>query len=901
MVTPDSYPSPAAEASGTALLLVDAQGCILAHDDAATFIFGRDHGPLIGQALRALSPPCDAALSVIRMVLATGQNAPPQTLTMKTADGASRLWKCSAVALSDGSLALTLTPSTRQAMTPQTAADPRAALAVLGARAGLMTWEYLPEAGIFHMDEGLTRLIGTPPQFAGEGWLGAVLKEDALAVGDKLHACVAGDTKAFDGEFRLRTASSGYRWCRTWAQAVENDSNGRALRIEGLLQDCSSEKLASLSLQRAREDSLQAARAKATFLATMGHELRTPLNGVLGMLSLLERENLSGDAREFVQVATSSGNALFELINTILDYSRLEAGGLKPESTVFELRSLAEDALERVSEAARHKGLELVLHVKRDAPGLIETDSARLRQILQSLLGNAVKFTRRGQVVLSIGREDSGGAVTLTVTDSGVGIPEAAQGRIFEPFTQADEGTTREYGGVGLGLSLTRQLARLLGADITVESVQGQGASFTVRFPLTVIVSRAPAADVSGAGALAGRRLLLCEPNLAAREALGALLEAHGAQVSTVARLSEIEPAIAAAAAAPTPARGIEVLLVADAERSGLLELLSRLQKQAAVPVVLLSNARRRIDADEFDSCAEAVIAKPVREIPLLSSLQGVLKKTVSRAGVPAPNNPVRARSGHKVLVVDDVTTNLTVASRMLTKLGLVVDLADSGFSAIDAVAATEYDLIFMDCRMPGMSGLEATEMIRARYGDRAGPRIIAMTANEGQADRDACFAAGMHDFLSKPLLMSELERVIEKWGSPGLRQAGVSQPTTATATATANTFRAKIDEFLGIMSAHDLRQIVQRYRTDGAGRVRALETLLAGGEITGMAADTHALKGSSSNLGFSVILELCVRLEAQIQTLDQAGLVSTLSELSGTFETQCQRMLDAVEAASPS
>ena len=895
MVTPDSYPSLAAEASATALLLVDAQGCILAHDDAATFIFGRDHGPLIGQALRALSPPCDAALSVIRMVLATGQVATPQTLTMKTADGASRLWKCSALALSDGSLALTLTSSRRQAMTPQTAADPRVALSVLGARAGLMTWEYLPVAGTFHMDEGLARLIGTPPQFAGEGWLGAVLKEDALAVGDKLHACVAGDTKRFDGEFRLRTASSGYRWCRTWAQAVENDSNGRALRIEGLLQDCSSEKLASLSLQRAREDSLQATRAKATFLATMGHELRTPLNGVLGMLSLLERENLSSDAQEFVQVAMSSGNALFELINTILDYSRLEAGGLKPESTVFELRSLAEDALERVSEAARHKGLELVLHVKRDAPGLIETDSARLRQILQSLLGNAVKFTRRGQVVLSIGRENSGGAVTLTVTDSGVGIPEAAQGRIFEPFTQADEGTTREYGGVGLGLSLTRQLARLLGADITVESVQGQGASFTVRFPLTVIVSRAPAADVSGAGALAARRLLLCEPNLAAREALVALLEAHGAQVSTVARLSEIEPAIAAAA----PALGIEVLLVADAERSGLLELLSRLQKQAAVPVLLLSNARRRIDADEFDSCAEAVIAKPVREIPLLSSLQALLKKTVSRAGVPAPNGPVRERSGHKVLVVDDVTTNLTVASRMLSKLGLVVDLADSGFSAIDAVAATEYDLIFMDCRMPGMSGLEATEMIRARYGDRAGPRIIAMTANEGRADRDACFAAGMHDFLSKPLLMSELERVIEKWGSPGLRQAGVSQPTTATATATANTFRGKIDEFLGIMSADDLRQIVQRYRTDGARRVRALEALLAGGEITGMAADTHALKGSSSNLGFSVILELCVRLEAQIQTLNQAGLVSTLSELSGTFETQCQRMLDAVEAAT--
>jgi hypothetical protein len=892
MALSDSHTPFTAEANAAAFLLVDVNGCILAHDDAAIFIFGHDAAPLIGQALRALSPPCDDALGIIRMVLATGQVAPPQPLMMKTADGASGLWRCSARALSDGSLVVTLMPSIRQASAPQTAAGPRAALAVLGARAGLMTWEYLPEAGIFRMDEELTRLIGTPPQFAGEGWLGAVLKEDALAVGDKLHACVAGDTKGFDGEFRLRTASSGYRWCRTWAQAVENDSNGRALRIEGLLQDCSSEKLASLSLQRAREDSLQAARAKATFLATMGHELRTPLNGVLGMLSLLERENLSSDAQEFVQVAMSSGNALFELINTILDYSRLEAGGLKPESTVFELRSLAEDALERVSEAARHKGLELVLRVERSAPGLIETDSARLRQILQSLLGNAVKFTRRGQVVLSIGREDSAGAVTLTVTDSGVGIPEAAQGRIFEPFTQADEGTTREYGGVGLGLSLTRQLARLLGADISVASVQGQGASFTVRFPLTVIVSPAPASKASGAGALAGRRLLLCEPNSAAREALAALLEAHGAQVSAVAGLVEIEPAISAAASG-----GIDLLLVADADRSRLLELLGRLRKQVAIPVLLLSSARRRIDADEFESCTEGVIAKPVREIPLLSSLQAVLKKAVDRAAPPAANSPLHARSGHKVLVVDDVTTNLTVASRMLSKLGLVVELADSGFAAIDAVAATEYDLIFMDCRMPGMSGLEATEMIRTRYGERAGPRIIAMTANEGQADRDACFAAGMHDFLSKPLLMSELERVVEKWGSPGLRQAGVVQPIAATA----NTFRAKIDDFLDIMSADDLRQIVRRYWTDGAKRVRALETLLAGGEIAGMAADTHALKGSSSNLGFSVIVELCVRLEAQIQTLDQTNLASTLGELSGAFETQCQLMLDAVEAATSS
>ena len=866
------------------MFALDGGGHFLSHDDAVASLLGLPGASFRGRRLAEFNSQFGLGVQGVRAQLALGQQSSPEAQAATTADGRPAILRYSVLALADGAAAVAFSTEPDLRDIAQRSLGRRQSLGLLAARAGLLSWEYLPQRGSFTVDESFARLLGANPGAAPGNWLEALFPEDRAAVLEQFNACSSGQNAGFDAQFRLRTAASGYRWFQGWAEAVEHDDDGRVTRVIGLMQDVSAEKLAAAALANARRDAEQAGRAKSAFLAAMSHELRTPLNGVLGMLSLLERETLPAEAQDCVQIAIQSGNALFELINTILDFSRLDAGGLQAERSEFELRPVIEDALDRVADEAQQKGLTLALRVAADVPAIIDSDPGRLRQILQSLLGNAVKFTARGSVVLRVARDSVGGGLTVSVTDTGIGIEPALHASVFEPFTQADGRVNRAFGGTGIGLSLTRRLVRLLGGEIALDSAAGEGACFTVHLPLTVMVNPLTPATV-GELPLAGRRLLVLVENPVIRDALKELLVGWGAQVDAVT-----EPQ---ALADDTH----DALLLADQPRAAARAVLQALGSGRRTPAIVLSGLRKRPAGDELLALADDALHWPVRAGALLASLRACFSVD-RREARPTTAEPMQAASGtRRVLVVDDVRTNLTVAAGMLRKLGISADLVDSGAAAVDAVGRISYDLILMDCQMPGMSGLEATRYIRARYPAGDGPRIVAMTANDGRADREACSAAGMHDFLSKPLLMSQLERVLSKWTgmeiAAGTRSQAVPLPV---ATDTAS-LPEKLAELLAVLGRQEVLPILDRYESDGIARIARMREQLRNDARSELLAEAHALKGSSANLGIPRMAELSAQLERALKADDASATAATMADLVDEFPGECMRARELVSA----
>lgn len=658
--------------------------------------------------------------------------------------------------------------------------------------------------------------------------------------------------------------------------------------------DATDEKPALAALARARDEALRATQAKSRFLANMSHELRTPLNGVLGMLSLLERERLSDEQREFVDVAVKSGRTLFELIDDVLDFSKIEAGALTLERTPCLLRSVAEDVLDMLAERACQRGIDLVLRWDADLPRRVETDPARLRQVLLNLLGNAVEFTAHGHVMLALAPAAAGGRIRFEVRDTGIGIPRERQQAIFEPFAQADESTTRRFGGTGLGLGITRQLVDLMGGQLELDSAPGRGTGFVFELPLADLGVE-PAA---GPPALAGRRILFQEPVAVVAEAGAALLRAHGARVDLV------RDAAGASAALAAPDAHFDLLMVAasdDLHGSG--EAVARLRdgrRGAAVPVIAtLPFGRRTGSAERRLLGVRGLLTKPLREAHVLRVIDEALAPAATvpasaRAPTPAPAAGVE-RAALAVLVVDDVVTNLKVAAGMLARLGIKARLAESGRAALDAVASTEFDLIFMDCQMPGMDGFETTALIRARYLEGEGPRIIAMTANAARTDRERCLAHGMDDYLAKPVLLSDLERVLQRWAgtvdtrpsAPDLRKPLPDRGSVVD--------RHTFDGLATLLGAEEFSAVCARFRHDGRLQLDRFGVALSAGDPAGSRRAAHALKGAAANIGALKLASLC---HAADEARDHE-LSPMLAALEAAYDEFCatQGSCDAVPA----
>lgn len=668
---------------------------------------------------------------------------------------------------------------------------------------------------------------------------------------------------------------------------LEQEVSERSKAEEALAEANTGLEVALLRARKMAEAAEGASRAKTDFLANISHEIRTPMNGILGMVDLLLDSQLGHEQRDYASTVRQSAHSLLAIINDILDFSKAEAGKMTIESIEFSLTDVIEEVADLYAQNARDKGLSLNAFVSPDMPEKMHGDPGRIRQVISNLVTNAIKFTERGHVSLRadlVDLLDGSADVRISISDSGIGVPPDRHRAIFESFTQADGSTTRKFGGTGLGLTISKQLAELMKGSLAVESSFGKGSTFTLSLRLPVVVLPVERAPIE----LVGRRVVLVEPDEKANQDLYALLSAWGCRVTSFVTATD---AIRHLRTYPED-ETLDLLVTRDELPDLVHEHIAwrfrDIDRWVDLPILFVSpNAQVQSEPER----RLYAVARPVKRKQLQRTIMQALGRPILEVESERAN---LSQKRGKILLVEDNEINRKVAEHILNRIGCQFDSAEHGQEALELLASGFYDAVLMDVQMPILDGIETTIRIRTReqHSGRHIP-IIAMTANASDNDRVRCLRAGMDDYLSKPIGAEELARTLDKWMSKGQE---ISKPMEMPRTQGVEMASFNLLELSHRCGGDDMfmADILREYQSSLANNLVRLEECIARNDLAGVSAIAHALKGASRSVGAEPLAKICQQLEdskTDLQ-LDPKALFKRLMHEVDAFRGVVQRHL---------